>query len=212
MVSVTFAIDLARLRDTTHLGKKLRKQLLRALFDRYVVIHPTIHPHVPCATFYNNSKQQKAAADAYGAPPQKRGLVQRKQLLHTSFYRHFLIHPTIRSHDPTSTIYIDNKRRNAVADAYRPPPSSSNSLPSSFARNNTFDDATSIIPPLRAHAASLAPSGDVLGDLRVSTSASNLRSHGGALQESAARRDHPPNQRGGGGPLRSDQDARYYKL
>ena len=46
------------------------KQLLRTIFDRYSLIHPTTHPHDPIATLHINNNQQNAAADAYGSPSQ----------------------------------------------------------------------------------------------------------------------------------------------
>ena len=50
--------------------KNQRKQLLRTVFDRYVLIYPTTHSLDPSATRHINSKQRNAVADSYGAPPQ----------------------------------------------------------------------------------------------------------------------------------------------
>ena len=63
---------------TKHLpkGQPLqRKQLLHAIFDRYVLIRPTIRSRDPFSTLNTNDNQRNAAADAYGAPPPKRDLL-----------------------------------------------------------------------------------------------------------------------------------------
>ena len=108
-------------------GKNRRKQLLRTVFDRYVIINLSTHPHEHCATRHTNKNLRNAIADVYGAPPQN-ATSQRKQLLHAVFDSYVLNHSTIRSHDRISTLHINNKHQNSLADAYRPPPSSSISL------------------------------------------------------------------------------------
>ena len=118
----------------------LRKQLLRILFDRYVIIHHAIHPHDPCDKLNINTKQQNAAADAYGAPSRNDNLPQRKQLLHATFDRYVLIRSTIRSRDLISTLIINEKQQNIVSDTCGPPPSSSIFLSSSTPATTTSDD------------------------------------------------------------------------
>ena len=38
----------------------------------YVLIHPTTHPHDPCATLIINNNQRNSEADSYVAPPKRR--------------------------------------------------------------------------------------------------------------------------------------------
>ena len=47
-----------------------RNQLLRTVFDSYVLFYPTVHPHNLSATLLINNKQRNAVSDAYEAPPQ----------------------------------------------------------------------------------------------------------------------------------------------
>ena len=49
-----------------------RNQLLQSLFDRYIVIHPTTHPHDPSAALHINVNFKNAISDVYEAPPQTR--------------------------------------------------------------------------------------------------------------------------------------------
>ena len=56
-----------------------RKQLLRTVFDRYVLVHPTTHPHDPSTTLRTNNYSRNAVADAYGGPPQKTRLPRRRK-------------------------------------------------------------------------------------------------------------------------------------
>jgi len=51
-----------------------RKQLLRTVFDRYIVIDPIICSHDSFATLHINKNLRNAVDDAYKAPPQKRDL------------------------------------------------------------------------------------------------------------------------------------------
>ena len=44
-----------------------RNQLLRTLFDRYTIIHPTKRLHDPADTLYINKNQQNISSDAYRA-------------------------------------------------------------------------------------------------------------------------------------------------
>ena len=44
--------------------KNRRKQLLRAPFDRYVIVHPTTRPHVPSITRHINKNQRNTLSDA----------------------------------------------------------------------------------------------------------------------------------------------------
>jgi len=93
-----------------------RKQLLRTLFNRYSLIFPITHHHDPSVTLHINNKRKNAVADAYEAPPQKRDRTRRKQLLRAVFNTYILIRPTIRSPDPISTIYNNDKQQNAAPD------------------------------------------------------------------------------------------------
>ena len=93
-------------------------QLLRNLFDSYVLIHPTIYPRDPFTTRYINENFKNAVADAYEAPPQFLDLQGLKQLPRAAFDRYVLIRPTIRFYDPFPTLHTDNKQQNAVADTY----------------------------------------------------------------------------------------------
>ena len=94
------------------------KELLRTVFDRYLLINPSTHPHDPSTTLHNNKNQRNAAADAYRAPPRKQNS-RHKQLLHAAFVRYVLNRPTILSRDPTSTLYTNDKQINAISNTYR---------------------------------------------------------------------------------------------
>ena len=47
------------------------KQLLRTVFDRYILFHHTIRFHDPFSIIFINNTRQNTTADAHAAPPQK---------------------------------------------------------------------------------------------------------------------------------------------
>ena len=99
--------------------KKRRKQLLHTLFDSYILINPTTHPHDPCATLHNNKNLRNTVADTYGAPPKNAQNRQRKQLLRAAFDRHVLIHTSTRSLNSFATLHSDSNLRNTATDTHR---------------------------------------------------------------------------------------------
>jgi len=70
--------------------------LLRTVFDRYIIIRTTTHPHDRSTTLNNSKNLRNSAAYTNGAPKQKRDLLTKAAT--TNYIR------SLRSHSPHDTL------------------------------------------------------------------------------------------------------------